>query len=138
MQEQSTPRDLLCYASLMNEDISMITVVYMAHPVGGDVKNNLAEARLWVRHLEETNPDIAISASWITECEIWDDTDPVQRAAGMRRNMAILAKCDELWAVGPRVSKGMLQEMIFATSKGIKVSDMTGASRDSSARAIGR
>jgi predicted amidohydrolase len=104
----------------------MMRVVYMAHPVSGDVEGNLAKARILVRQLEEKHPDVAIVASWITECEIWDDADPEQRAAGMRRDMAVVAKCDELWLVGPHVSSGMALEEDHANSLGIPVRDMTG------------
>ena len=114
----------------MIETSDSISVVYLAHPVSGDVTGNLAEARLWVRHLEENNPNIAIVASWITECEVWDDAKPEERAAGLRRDMAVLAKCDELWLVGPRISEGMQMEKTFAEAKGIPVTDLTGCERE--------
>ena len=100
-------------------------VVYMAHPVSGDVEGNLAKARAFVRQLEEAHPDVAIVASWITECEGWDDADPEQRAAGLCRDMAVLGKCDELWLMGPHVSSGMALEEDHARSLGIKVLDKT-------------
>jgi hypothetical protein len=101
-------------------------VVYMAHPVSGDVEGNLAKARIFVRELETKHPDVAIVASWITECEIWNDADPEERAAGMRRDMAVLGVCHELWLVGPHVSTGMAMERDHALGLGIPVRNMTG------------
>jgi len=101
-------------------------VVYMAHPVSGDVEGNLAKARVLVRELEETHPDVAIVASWITECEVWDDANPIERAAGLRRDMAVIGVCHELWLVGPHVSGGMAMERDHAMALGIPVRNITG------------
>lgn len=100
-------------------------VVYMAHPVSGDIPGNLAKARRWVRFLERTY-DVAVVASWITECEIWDDTNPAHRAAGLKRDLAVLRRCDELWLVGPQISKGMRFEAEHAKAHSIPIRDMTG------------
>jgi hypothetical protein len=94
-------------------------VIYLCHPVSGDVPGNLAAAKKIIRELEDADPGIAIVASWITECEIWDDADPEQRAAGLRRDLAVLAKCDEVWLCGPRVSAGMQLEADRAAELGI-------------------
>jgi len=102
-----------------------VKVIYMAHPVSGDVDNNLKRARLWVRWIEETHRGVAVVASWITECEVWDDADPKQRAAGLERDKAVLERCDELWLVGPRISNGMAIERAHAEEKGLRIRDLT-------------
>ena len=101
-------------------------VIYLAHPVSGDVENNLISAKRWIKYLEETETGIAIVASWITECEIWDDSDPQHREAGLLRDLAVLARCDELWLVGDQVSAGMQREWNHATTHGLKVVNMVG------------
>ncbi len=100
-------------------------VIYMAHPVSGDIARNLSEAKRWIRWIEETHDDVAVVANWITECEIWDDSDPVQRAAGLRRDFAVIARCDELWLVGDHVSAGMRAEREHAEHCGLPVIDYT-------------
>lgn len=100
-------------------------VVYLAHPVSGDVAGNIAKAKKWVRWIEEKFTGIAVVASWITECEIWDDDNPAHRAAGFERDLAVLDRCDELWLVGPRVSKGMQYERAFADKRLLRVRDFT-------------
>ena len=99
-------------------------VIYMAHPVSGDIPGNLAEARRWVRALEELF-DVAVVASWITECEVWDDADPAERAAGLERDKAVIERCDELWLVGPRISTGMAVELTHARLHGVAVRNLT-------------
>jgi hypothetical protein len=94
-------------------------VVYLAHPVSGDVPGNLARAKRWVRWIESTYPDVAVVAPWIVACEIWDDADPAQREAGMMRDLAVIGRCDELWLVGGRLSAGMEIEMKHAFSRSI-------------------
>jgi hypothetical protein len=100
-------------------------IVYMAHPVSGDVEANLKRAKKWIKWIEANHSNVAVVANWIIECEIWDDDDPAQRAAGLRRDLAIIKRCDELWMVGPRVSSGMAQERDQALQFGLRVRDLT-------------
>lgn len=100
-------------------------VVYLCHPVSGDIEANLRSARDWVRWAE-TYHDVAIVASWIIECEIWDDNNPTHRAAGLCRDLAVLERCDEVWLVGPRVSEGMQREANHGLDVGLEVYDYTG------------
>lgn len=97
----------------------------MAHPVSGDVAANLERAKRWVRWIEESHPDVAVVASWITECEIWDDDNQEHRDAGLARDLAVLARCDEVWLVGPAISRGMRIEADRARARGIPVLDLT-------------
>ena len=99
-------------------------VIYLAHPLSGDVAANLARAQRWVRYLE-TEHCVAVVASWITECQIWDDDNAEHRAAGLRRDCAVLARCDEVWLVGGRISNGMAYEAAYARQCEIPVVDMT-------------
>lgn len=100
-------------------------VIYMAHPVSGDVENNLKRAKQWVRWLEEHFSDVAVVATWILECEIWDDDNPEHRAAGLQRDLAVIERCDELWLVGEKVSKGMAYERDHAAVNGLRIRDLT-------------
>lgn len=110
----------------MGSNGSAMTVVYLAHPVGGDVERNLIAARELYRRYTEWHPWVAIVAPWITECELWDDADPEQRRLGLERCMAVVAKCDQIWLCGPRVSEGMALERDAAMAAGVVVIDRTG------------
>lgn len=95
-------------------------VVYIAHPVSGDVEANLASAAEWVRWAA-VEMGVAPVAPYIEMCAAMDDDDPHEREVGMRADKAILARCDEVWLCGPLVSPGMRSEAMQALSKGIDV-----------------
>jgi hypothetical protein len=101
-------------------------VIYMAHPVNGDVEGNLKRAKIWLKHLTEGNPWVAFIAQWIVECEIWDDSNAADREIGLKRCLAAVERCDELWLVGTSMSNGMALEAAHAVECGIKVVDLTG------------
>lgn len=116
-----------CY---VHENDVVTRMIYMAHPVGGDVELNIERAKAWLKHLEASNPWVVFVAQWITGVELWDDADPVQRAHGLKRCFAQVERCDELWLVGPRVSAGMYLEQLWAQQFGVAVVNFTGEGRE--------
>lgn len=98
----------------------ILPVVYIAHPVSGDVEANLASAARWVRWAA-VRMGVAPVAPYITFCAVLDDDDEADRALGMRCDLAILRKCDEVWLCGERVSEGMAGERDHAHANGIRV-----------------
>jgi len=101
-------------------------LIYLAHPVSGDVLANVARAKLWLRWLTDSREEpAAVVAPWITEVELWDDDDPEQREAGLRRCLVMVERCDELWLTGGRVSEGMDRERRHAMKHGLTVVDVT-------------
>lgn len=101
-----------------------MTLIYLAHPVGGDVAGNLRRARLWWQWIEAHRTNVAVVAPWVTSCEWQDDANPSEREAGLRRCEAVVARCDELWLVGGRISAGMERERQAALRAGVKVIDL--------------
>lgn len=99
--------------------------IYMSHPVRGNVEENLRRARTWLKWITEIYPDIVVCANWILECELWDDSNPNHRAAGLARDIAMITRCDELWLVGPCVSSGMELERDHAMKMNKKIVDFT-------------
>lgn len=112
-----------CYA---HERDAIGRVVYLAHPVRGDVEVNLAKAKAWLKYYSENNPEIAFVAQWIVECELWDDADPASREQGLKRCLALVERCDELWCIGESITSGMQRELEQACAFGITVLDLTG------------
>lgn len=102
-------------------------VIYLAHPLGGDVDNNLKRAKAWLKFMVDGNPWVAFNTQWIVECELWDDADPEQRRQGLKRCLAAVERCDELWMVGPRISDGMQMERQHAKAFGLRIVDYTHA-----------
>ncbi len=105
-------------------------VIYMAHPLGGDVLGNLARAKEWYRWCYSLGLDAVFLTPWMQTLELLaeDDADPATRSRAMDRNVAVLRKCDELWLCGLTMSRGMQIEANAARESGVKVRDFTGYS----------
>lgn len=98
----------------------------MAHPLRGDVAGNLQRARRWLKWLTDSREEsMAFTAPWILEAELWDDSKPEERAAGLERCKAQVERCDEMWLCGGRVSDGMEVERRHAMRHGLTVVDIT-------------
>lgn len=84
-------------------------VVFISHPLRGDIASNLKSALTWVRWAvkQRVNPVMP----WFTLVHAFDDTDPNERLLGMDISMSILLRCDELWVCGERISEGMQAEI---------------------------
>jgi hypothetical protein len=99
-------------------------VIYLAHPVSGDVTGNLARARRWLRWIYD-NFDVAVIADWVLTCEVLDDSRPAHRAHGLAMDRALVEICDEFWMVGGRVSGGMQTEREMALGANVIVRNLT-------------
>lgn len=105
-------------------------VIYLAHPVSGDVPGNLAEARRWIRWLYDHVPGIAIVATWITECEVFDEGNPEHRKLGLRHDLAVLERCNAILLVGPKLSTGMQAELLHAEAFRLHILTFIGFARN--------
>ena len=86
-------------------------VLYMAHPLGGDVEGNLKRAMRWLQWLRRSFPETTFIAPWIAAVlSGGDETDPKQREAGLIDDCAVVALLDGIVLVGGRVSPGMERE----------------------------
>lgn len=100
-------------------------VVYVAHPVSGDVEANLTNATMWMAMLLRTYPHVAWVAPWILDAQVLDDADPEQREAGLVRDQAVVRRADALLLVGGRLSAGMAREVEAAHTGHVIVVDAT-------------
>ncbi len=90
-------------------------VIYLAHPLEISSEHphetvglNLAKAKRWYKWACESFwPSHAFICNWILNCEVFNYADPEDYKRGMTRNFLIAARCDELWLVGGRITKGM-------------------------------
>lgn len=102
-------------------------IVYIAHPISGDVEGNLADLRRIVRKINLEYPDVVPFVPYYADIVSLDDNIPEERARGMKNDMEIIERGipDELWLTGNRVSFGMGMERIAAIKHGIPVIDKT-------------
>ena len=94
-------------------------LIYVASPYSGDVKDNIKFARDACRFVMENGH--AFFAPHLIYPQILNDRIPEERRLGMDMGLAVLSKCDELWAFGVVVSKGMQREIDHAEQLGIPV-----------------
>lgn len=98
-------------------------LVYVASPYAGDIQYNTEFAKQACRAVMESGH--AFFAPHLLYPAILDDAQPEQRQLGMEMGLSVLSRCDELWAFGDTVSKGMQAEIDAAESMGIPVKYMT-------------
>lgn len=94
-------------------------IVYIAHPIGGDVKNNLRKIIAIVRDINLKHNDIMPMAHHVVDCLALNDDIPEERERGLLNGKEILCKgvCDELWLYGNKVSQGMIDEINIFTGQ---------------------
>lgn len=100
-------------------------IIYIAHPIGGDVTNNLERIKNIVRELNLTDCSIVPFAPYWVDCHALNDNNPDERARGIKNDIAFFEKgvIDEVWLYGGRISNGMQAEIELATRLNIPVID---------------
>jgi hypothetical protein len=98
-------------------------IVYIAHPISGDIKGNLEKIRLIVRHINLSNLDVVPFAPYWLDCHALDDTVLQERERGIRNDEEFFIRgvIDELWLYGDRISNGMRHEITKALNCAIPV-----------------
>jgi hypothetical protein len=91
-------------------------IVYIAHPISGDVEGNLVSIRKIVKHINENIPDVIPFVPYYSDVVSLDDAIPEQRNRGMSNNSEYFTRniIDELWICFPKISKGMQAEIDLA------------------------
>ena len=102
-------------------------IVYIAHPIGGDVDANLSKIRRIVRQINLSQPNIVPFVPYYADVVSMFDSIPEERERGIKNDIYLLKKgfIDELWLYGPRISKGMAAEIEIAKEMGIKIVSMS-------------
>lgn len=102
-------------------------VAYIAHPIQGDVQENLRHVKKIVRHINMTLKHVVPFVPYYVSCVALDDDDQVERARGISNNLHLLTSgvVDMVWLYGPHISQGMAQEVAVARANDITVWAMT-------------
>lgn len=102
-------------------------VIYIAHPISGNVKANLERIRQIVRIINLNTPFVIPFAPYWLDCHALDDDKAEERARGIENDMEYFKRrvMDELWVFGYHKkgehSRGVLAEIEMAHSLGIPV-----------------
>ena len=94
-------------------------LVYICSPYAtGDVQENVEKAKEYCRlALREGFVPVA---PHLLYPQFLRDEDPAERQQGLSCGLALLDVCAEVWVFG-QISKGMLQELVYAENKNIPV-----------------
>lgn len=98
-------------------------VIYIAHPISGDIKENLHSIRKIVRHLNLSKTDIVPFVPYYVDVVSLDDNNPVERERGIQNDIALFERgvIDEVHLYGDKISDGMQQEILLARRLNIPV-----------------
>lgn len=102
-------------------------IAYIAHPVGGDVKNNMAEIAKIGRLINTLEPDVIPFAPYYFDLFCLNDHVPEERAKGLANGVVVFERrmITELRLYGSRISEGMKLEIELAGKYGIPIIPMT-------------
>lgn len=90
-------------------------LVYIASPFAGDIEYNTSRAKGYCRFA--VSKGCIPLAPHLLYPQFMDDEDKEQREQGIRFALILLAKCDELWVFGDKISAGMSREIAKAKRK---------------------
>ena len=98
-------------------------IVYIAHPIGGDVAANVQKILAIVKHINMTMPDIVPFAPYIVDVLAMNDDVPLERERGIRNCFVILNSemVDQVWLYGHTITPGMKAEVDLAIDNMIPV-----------------
>lgn len=102
-------------------------IVYIAHPIGGNVEANLKKVQRLIGAINRNFPDILPFAHYVVDCLCLNDDIPEQRERGIKNDREFLRRgfIDELWLCGDHISKGMESEAKLAKSLNIPIVNKT-------------
>lgn len=105
--------------------------IYICSPLRGDYEKNTENAETYCYVIMRHVPDAVPLAPHIYFPRFLDDNDEEERKLGIAAGIALLDKCDELWAFGIyNPSEGMKYEIDYAKKHGIPVRDGYDAMRE--------
>jgi len=98
-------------------------IIYIAHPIGGDVENNLKKVAQIAREINLEYPNVVPIAPYFLDCHALNDDIPEERQRGITNDSEFFIRkiMDEVWLYGDRISNGMKQEIKQAHAMGIPV-----------------
>jgi hypothetical protein len=98
-------------------------IVYIAHPIGGNVTANLEKVKQIIRHINMTEPDVVPFAHYFVDCHCLNDNVPIERERGIKNDIALMRAgfINEVWLYGDKISTGMSHEIALASELGIPI-----------------
>ena len=119
--------DLTAYKALKNvydsEQLKHKNIIYVCSQLRGDIAKNQKKACKYCRFVISRG-QIPVAVHLMFPRFMNDDNES-ERSKAITMGLDILARCDELWCFGEKISKGMLVELMFAREYMIKIRHFT-------------
>lgn len=108
-------------------------VIYISHPIAGDMKANIERVETIIRALNLSFSTIFPYAHYLVECRVLRDSELSERERGMKNNAEVFKRrfIDELWLYGTTISPGMVEEIKLAQKYDIPIKCKTPETRAS-------
>ena len=102
-------------------------IVYIAHPISGDIQRNLKKIIDIVREINITHDDVVPFCHYWVDCHALDDNNLSERERGIQNDREFFKRkfIDEVWVYGDKISNGMLAEIRLAKSLNIPIISMS-------------
>lgn len=103
-------------------------IVYVAHPIGGDVSANLKHLFQCLNYISRKYPDVIPVAPYIGDVMSLDDSDPKDRKRGLANGKALIETgiFEEIWLTGDAVTAGMGAELTYFINNGKPIVNLIG------------
>jgi hypothetical protein len=98
-------------------------IVYICHPISGDIMGNIEKIMKIIRDINMNEPDVVPFAPYLGDILALDDNKPKERQRGIQNDMAILnsGMVNEMWVYGDKVSAGMKEELRIGFELGLPI-----------------
>jgi hypothetical protein len=107
-------------------------IVYIAHPISGDISGNLKKILDIIRQINLNEPETLPFAHYVVDCYALNDTVPQERERGIKNDIALLSASfiNEIWLFGDRISNGMKHEIELSKKLGIPIISKSKGTKD--------
>lgn len=105
------------------DNLNFDKIVYVAHPISGDVKGNIDKILAIVREINLTEKNIVPFVPYLADVMAMNDDEPEERRKGISNNVCYLQSgvVKELRVYGDFISKGVAEEIAIARQYKIPV-----------------
>ena len=119
--------DLTAYEAIKNvsdeEKTKPKNIIYVCSRLKGNIRKNQKKACKYCKFvISKGHIPIAVHLMFP---RFMNDFDANDRIKAMSMSLDVLARCDELWCFGEKLSEGMVEELIFAKKYMIKIRHFT-------------
>lgn len=130
-------KEKILFEEFKKENEERPLLVYIAHPMGGDIPGNKAKVLGICRAI--LSDSVIPFVPYLTAFDYLDDSDPDQRRMGMEMNRYFFEQkiIDVLLICGDRISSGVRSEIKLALENGIRLAVLDESRKEEVEKVVG-